>query len=217
MEELDLSGLDLPGKEKKILEAAIGIFSEKGFSASTTSEIAKSAGIAEGTIFRYYKTKKDILRGILIQTINLFSSKIVIVGIEKIFETVEEKDLKTVFKEILRDRLKLAETLFPMFRVVLTEAIYHEDVREAIYKNIVAKAVDTVGSFQEIMVKRGLLRNDIPTTALLRSAIGSLAVLIGQKILMGNKFTPEEFEAEADIAIDILLNGLAPRNPDNRA
>jgi AcrR family transcriptional regulator len=217
MDEIDLSGLDLPEKEKKILQAAIGVFSEKGFSASTTNEIAKNAGIAEGTIFRYYKTKKDILRAILIQAINLFSGKIVMVGVEKIFEAAEKKDLRALLKELLHDRLKLAETFFPMFRIVITEAVYHEDVREAIYKNVVVNAIETVGVFQENMVKRGLIRDDISATAFLRSAIGSLAVLIGQKILWGDRFTLEEFEAEADIAIDILLNGLAPRNPDNKA
>ncbi len=216
MEEMDLSGLDLPEKEKKILQAAIGVFSEKGFSASTTNEIAKKAGVAEGTIFRYYKTKKDILRAILIQTINLFSSKIVLVGVEKIFETAENKDLRTLLKELLHDRLKLAETFFPMFRIVLTEAIYHEDVREAMYKNVALKAIESVGALQERLAKRGLVRSDISAVSLLRSAMGSLAVLIAQKILMGNKCTPEEFEVEADIAVDILLNGLAPRDPENK-
>lgn len=45
-------------KQISILEAAIEIFSDKGFSAASTSEIAQKAGVAEGTIFRYYKTKK---------------------------------------------------------------------------------------------------------------------------------------------------------------
>ena len=45
-------------KEQKILNAACLVFSQKGYSSATTSEIAKWAGVAEGTIFRYFKTKK---------------------------------------------------------------------------------------------------------------------------------------------------------------
>lgn len=45
-------------KQIAILEAAIEIFSDKGYSAAATSEIAQKAGVAEGTIFRYYKTKR---------------------------------------------------------------------------------------------------------------------------------------------------------------
>lgn len=213
MDEMDLSGLDLPEKEKKILQAAIGVFSEKGYSASTTSEIAKNAGIAEGTIFRYYKTKKDILRGILIQMINMVSGKLIMEGIEKIFENAEDKDLHSILKEVLYDRLKLAEKVMPMFRIIVTEALYHEDVREAIYQNIVLKALDTVSAFHKKISERGLIRIDIPPVALLRSVIGSIAPLIGQKLLFGNKFALEDFESEVDMAIDILINGITPRNP----
>lgn len=45
-------------KQLKILEAAVEMFAEKGYAATSTSEIAKKAGVAEGTIFRHYKTKK---------------------------------------------------------------------------------------------------------------------------------------------------------------
>ncbi|WP_446715397.1 helix-turn-helix domain-containing protein [Caloramator sp. Dgby_cultured_2] len=34
------------------------VFSEKGFEGSRTSEIAKEANVAEGTIFKYFKTKR---------------------------------------------------------------------------------------------------------------------------------------------------------------
>lgn len=52
-------------KQKKILIAAIDAFSEKGYAATSTSEIAKLAGVAEGTIFRHYKTKKNLLLTLL--------------------------------------------------------------------------------------------------------------------------------------------------------
>lgn len=48
-------------RKTQITKAAIKLFSQKGFTASTTKEIAEQAGISEGTIFRYFKTKKDIL------------------------------------------------------------------------------------------------------------------------------------------------------------
>lgn len=45
-------------RNKKIILAAIQAFAEKGYASTSTSEIAKNAGVAEGTIFRHYKTKK---------------------------------------------------------------------------------------------------------------------------------------------------------------
>lgn len=215
MEEIDFTGLDLPEKEKRILQSAIGVFSEKGYSASTTSEIAKNAGVAEGTIFRYYKTKKDILRSILIQLINLVSSKVVFTGIEKIFDTSEGKDFRSILKELIYDRMKLAESFTPMFRIIITEALYHEEVRDALYENIVKKAIEVSGAFFSKMAERGLIRSDVTQLAVLRSALGSIAVLIAQKMLFGSKLAITDLESEMDMAIDILLYGLIPRDPQS--
>lgn len=46
--------------QKRIVQAALGLFQTKGFEATTTKEIARKAGIAEGTVFNYFKTKEDI-------------------------------------------------------------------------------------------------------------------------------------------------------------
>jgi AcrR family transcriptional regulator len=45
---------------KKIVAAALQLFNAKGYDATTTKQIAKKAGIAEGTVFNYFETKDDI-------------------------------------------------------------------------------------------------------------------------------------------------------------
>lgn len=216
MDEIDLTGLDIPEKEKRILQAAIGVFSEKGYSAATTSEIAKNAGVAEGTIFRYYKTKKDILRNILIQMINLVSAKVVVSGIEKIIDSSDGKDIRQIFKEILYDRVKLAESVMPMAKVVVTEALYHADVREALYENIFTKALNEVTIFHKKMSARGLIRSDLPPSSVLRSAVGTMMMTIAPKMLFPDRYGNSNFERDADLMIDILLNGLTPREQPNK-
>jgi AcrR family transcriptional regulator len=57
-----------PGKREKnkeqtkerILRAALELFREKGFEGTTTKEISRRSGIAEGTLFNYFKTKEDL-------------------------------------------------------------------------------------------------------------------------------------------------------------
>src|ERR1043166_5754975 len=44
----------------RIVAAALELFQRKGFDATTTKAIARKAGIAEGTVFNYFKTKEDI-------------------------------------------------------------------------------------------------------------------------------------------------------------
>jgi AcrR family transcriptional regulator len=53
------------GRKETILEAATALFARKGFSATPTSAIAREAGVAEGLVFHYFKSKKGILLSIL--------------------------------------------------------------------------------------------------------------------------------------------------------
>ena len=48
-------------KYQRILEAAVSVFAELGFYQSTISQIAREAGVADGTIYLYFKNKDDIL------------------------------------------------------------------------------------------------------------------------------------------------------------
>lgn len=49
-------------KRKCILEAAIRLFSKKGYEQTSIEELAREAGIGKGTVYSYFQTKKDIVR-----------------------------------------------------------------------------------------------------------------------------------------------------------
>jgi len=51
-------------KRNAILDAATRIFAERGLTAAPTSEISKQAGVAEGTLFTYFKTKDDLINAL---------------------------------------------------------------------------------------------------------------------------------------------------------
>jgi TetR/AcrR family fatty acid metabolism transcriptional regulator len=48
-------------KSERILEAATRVFARKGYFAARVSDIAKKAGVADGTIYLYFRNKEDIL------------------------------------------------------------------------------------------------------------------------------------------------------------
>jgi AcrR family transcriptional regulator len=211
MADFILENEELNEKEKKILEAAISIFSEKGYSGSSTSEIAKRAKVAEGTIFRYYKTKKDILRSIMIQMINLVSKRIVFSSIEKIFEDSEEMELKDILRELIIDRIKLVEKVFPMARVVLAESLFHEDIREAIYNNIITRFIEMYSHIHKEMQEKNYIREDLNEIVALRSIVANIFIFIAQRKLFGDKFLIDENTLEKDIdeVIDVILRGIS--------
>src|ERR1700685_3487428 len=51
-------------KRNAILAAATRGFAERGLTAAPTSEISKQAGIAEGTLFTYFRTKDDLVNAL---------------------------------------------------------------------------------------------------------------------------------------------------------
>jgi AcrR family transcriptional regulator len=57
----------LTGEERRrvIVEAAVALFSQKGFRGTTTTEIAESAGCSEATIFKHFATKDELYSAIL--------------------------------------------------------------------------------------------------------------------------------------------------------
>ena len=54
-------------KERAILAAARAVFVKYGFERARMAEIARRAGVAEGTIYIYYKTKNDLLQAVVLQ------------------------------------------------------------------------------------------------------------------------------------------------------
>lgn len=214
---MQLPDLKMPDKEKKILEAAITVISEKGFSASTTSEIAQMAGVAEGTIFRYFKTKKDILRGIFIHLVNIVGEPLILDSFKKILFHSDQKDLRAIIKALLKERFVLMESIYPMLRIIVTEAMYHEDIRKILHEKIISKALEIFKLFQEEMVAKGLMDKDIDPLAASRSIYGNLVGFFIYQKFFGFVIKLEDFDKDLDRVVDIIMYGISARqNSDAR-
>ncbi|TCT25053.1 TetR family transcriptional regulator [Melghiribacillus thermohalophilus] len=71
-------------KYKQIIDAAVEVIAENGYHASQVSKIAKKAGVADGTIYLYFKNKEDILVSVFREKMGEF--------IEKIREEITKKE-----------------------------------------------------------------------------------------------------------------------------
>lgn len=52
--------LSSEARKEQIIQSALSVFIEKGFSGTTTAELAKTAGISEVTLFRHFSSKQEI-------------------------------------------------------------------------------------------------------------------------------------------------------------
>jgi TetR/AcrR family transcriptional regulator, fatty acid metabolism regulator protein len=65
-------------KYKLIIEAAVDVIAENGYHASQVSKIAKKAGVADGTIYLYFKNKEDILISVFEEKMGQFIEQIAV-------------------------------------------------------------------------------------------------------------------------------------------
>src|SRR5690625_3294012 len=63
-------------KYKQIIDAAVKVIAENGYTKSQVSKIAKQAGVADGTIYLYFKNKDDILVSVFKEKMGQFIEKI---------------------------------------------------------------------------------------------------------------------------------------------
>ena len=89
----------MTAKRKKILETSIDLFAKNGYSNTSTSEIAKIAGVAEGTIFKHFGTKENLLLSCIIP----FIFEYVVPEIILDFKNVNVKDVYTDFRSFIHN------------------------------------------------------------------------------------------------------------------
>ena len=75
--------------EQRILDAALKVFASEGYTGTTTRRIAEEANVAEVTLFRKFQSKENLLREILLQNRDAFST------LENLFQIKENLDLET--------------------------------------------------------------------------------------------------------------------------
>ncbi|MEM7550187.1 MAG: helix-turn-helix domain-containing protein [Bacteroidota bacterium] len=82
-------------KKESIINAALELFAKEGFKATSTSKVAKAAGVSEGLIFRHFENKEGLLDAILKE------------GEERVKVLFADIVLETNPKEVLRKALNL--------------------------------------------------------------------------------------------------------------
>ncbi len=198
--------------EERILEAALNLFSEKGYAGASTSEIAKEAQVAEGTIFRYFPQKKDMLLKVVMKFIELISEELVMNPLEKIYEENQGAPPEVMLKTIVMDRVALFNKMSDHFKVILIEMQYHEEIMALVVNKILLKVIRYGEKVYSDFVKNGIFRDDIPPITAFRTMIGGvLLMLVQRRVLPEAVPTGLELEAEIDMIIEILMNGMKKR------
>ena len=203
---INLSNMDNSMTEKQIniLSSAIELFSEKGYEATATSEIAKKAKVAEGTIFRYYKTKKDLLFAIPAALSKASLFEIFLADFNEILN-YDHDSFEDFLRKIVINRKKFVSETAPILKVIIQEVPFHPELRSKILNTVVLPSVKKILLIVDEFKEKGEIIN-IPST----SIVNLIATSIFGYLFLHYIALPELKENEQDLEylIQYILNGI---------
>ena len=130
MKEENNKRLNREERREQIIQAALLVFIEKGFASTTTSEIAKAAGISEVTLFRNFTSKQEIFYA----------------GIEPILLKAMDKDVMLAkgnsdtefIEQIIFNRIKFLEDNRGIIKLILNESMLNQSDENYIHKMVIS-------------------------------------------------------------------------------
>lgn len=193
-------------KQLAILEAAIEIFSDKGYSAAATSEIAQKAGVAEGTIFRYYKTKKDLLLSIVGPTMSRMIAPFVMRNFDGVLDGPPES-YEAFLRAFMVNRLEFARKNFKILKILIQEIPFQPALREQFAENVLGQVLERVTAITEHFKEKGEII-DMPTPAIIRFTVSSvIGYLLARLLFLPDSDWNDEEEIEQTLAF--MLYGIS--------
>ncbi len=192
-------------RREQIVEAATRVFAQKGFSRATTREVAREAGVSEGTIYNYFEDKDALLMAIL-ERLNETERR------AEDFEEGMATDFRGFLEEYLRRRMSLIWENREVFRVVLSEMLVNAELREFYLRQVVEPTMRIAEEDFRSRMKQGEVRQtDAPLA--MRSVAGAvLGVLVLG--LLGDEEIGSRSDEVPDVLAGLLLHGLGATEGD---
>lgn len=207
--KLDDAEDKMTDKQIKILKAAIETFSEKGFAATSTNEIAQKAGVAEGTIFRHYKTKKDLLISIVAPLITKIITPIALKDFNKVLEATYPQ-YEDFLRAVIQNRLKFAKKNLSLIKILLQEIPFHPELQAQFKEHVAKKVLGRFEKMVEYFQEKGDLHS-IPTYTVIRFTVSAIMGFIIARVLLVPELEWDD-ELETELSIDLIMHGLSAKS-----
>lgn len=191
------------GKET-IINAAIEVFSKKDFKTSSISEIAQRAGIANGTIYKYFKSKEDLFFSIPIEKTKEFCSQVELhlEGIPGALNKISK--FVWYFLYFFKTNPEYGRILMLEMRV--SRSFIKTETYDFL-KQSVSQVMNIITEGQN----EGIIRQDIDTYIMRHLILGILEHMVSRWLLKGETYDLLEHHREVT---EILINGLRATSPD---
>ncbi|MBN2401702.1 MAG: TetR/AcrR family transcriptional regulator [Spirochaetes bacterium] len=118
-------------KRKIVLDAAMIVFSRNGFHETHVDQIADFAGVAKGTVYRYFKSKEDILKEIIKANNELLTKELTL-----IFN--KDGHILELIKEAIAYYVEFFDSNKDLYKILTHSPWILKDISDHFYKNIIS-------------------------------------------------------------------------------
>lgn len=177
-----LAASELSPKQQAVLRACLKLFAEKGFERTSTADIAQEAGVAEGTVYKHFKTKQAILEALLKP---LVTSVVPKVATEFITEIKGQQfvTLTDFLTFIVKDRLAFVVDNRRVIHIFAQQVLVRPALLEAGYQLILNYFEQDLGAeIQTLKQQKQLV--DWPLPRILRLVVGTVVSYTAPVIVM---------------------------------
>ena len=185
-------------KYQRIMEAAVKVFAEQGFFQSTVAQVAKEAGVADGTIYLYFKNKDDIL----IQFYQFKTKQV----FDRFRQAVDQEDTALgKLRNLIRMHLEEFQKDPNMAIVYQVETHQQRRLAQDPIKEMSKMYRDIISEVVELGQEEGTIRRSLYMGLVKRLINGAVDEVINAWIHTGGNY---DLASMADPLVDLFINGI---------
>jgi TetR/AcrR family fatty acid metabolism transcriptional regulator len=191
----------LTDKREAILRAAIRVFANNGYFNSKVADIAREAGVADGTVYLYFKSKEEILHSIFDKSME----DAIADGRKRLEEVSDPREKLRRIAQLHLERLGADRDLAVVFQVELRGSTkFMEEFSAAGFAEYLGLIRSTIEEGQHA----GVFRSELNAKVMAKILFGALDEMATNWILSGRRY---KLAPMAEQVLDVFLNGVNAR------
>lgn len=193
-------------KREKIFDAAIKVFGQKGYHKATIDEIASFSGVGKGSVYRYFKSKKDLINQLLKETYNEIIEQVI-----HIFSV--ERDMMQQVQKMIEFWVGFIEDNPVLYKIIHSEeSVFNGEEQISFYDYV----VDNLPMFKERILALNREKR-LKTTNFYTVFYGILGFIDGVAHKWFRRDMSYPLRDEIPVILEVVFNGFIGETKSNKS
>ncbi|GAW98578.1 TetR/AcrR family transcriptional regulator [Secundilactobacillus mixtipabuli] len=199
---------NLSKKQRSVLKASLTLFAKQGYENTSTLDIARLAGVSEGTVFKHFKTKEGLLQAVLNPFIHDIFPRVADEFLTALHQNPFD-DFDSFLKYAVRDRMAYAMDNRQEMKIFIQQMVKDPSIMTKLTDRLAHLLQGGVDSLFHDYKQKGQLV-DWDSMRIVRMVSGVIVGYLIPNIIMSDQ--PLDVDKTTDEVCEFLLDGLRPRN-----